>query len=221
MKRKTLAIATMATLGLGVLGAWLIGPGTQPEAEAADHNDPPGRVMGASGDRAADIGDLYVFTRDENTVFVLTLAGPAMPDADQAGVYDPDVLYQIHVDTNGLTVAGGEINMNIRFAENASGHWGMEIENFPGASGMVVGAVEAPIAVASGGQAWAGLRDDPFFFDSTGFGMTGATGELSFDNARDGFAGQNITAIVIEVPNAAIAGQFDAWASTSRITSGG
>jgi len=218
MRRKTLAIVAVATLGLSALcAAWLVAPGTQPQAKAADHNDPPGRVMGASADRAADIADLFVFSRGENTVFAVTLAGPAMPAANQEGTYDRDVLVQVWFDEDGFGTGAEPKSMNIRFAENTSGNWGMQIEGFPGATAALSGSVERANGVTSGGQFWAGLRDDPFFFDLTGFGETLTTGELSFMAARDSFAGQNVTAIVLEVPNTAIDATFDAWVTTSRI----
>ncbi len=220
MKRRSLAIATMVILAAGAVGvAWWAAPGATPIAKAADHNDPPGRVMGASADRASDIGDLYVFTRGENTVFVVTLAGPNMPVAGQAGTYDRDVLVQVWIDEDGFGAGTAPRSIDVRFAQNASSHWGVQVSGFPGAAGPVAGAVEQVNTVTGGGRYWAGLRDDPFFFDSAGFRTTLMTGELSFDSTRDGFAGQNITAVVLEVPNTAIDATFDAWATTSRIGS--
>lgn len=220
MRRKILAIGTLLALGLGAAAAWTFAPGAQTPAEAADHNDPPGRVMGASADRAADIGDVYAFTRGENTVFVLTFAGPEMPSADQAGTYDPDVIYQLWIDEDGFGTGADPTPINVRFGQNSSGHWGMEVDGFPGQSGAVTGPVEWRNELGTGGAEglfWAGLRDDPFFFDGTGFGETGMTGTLSFMSARDSFAGQNITAITISVPNAEIDATFDVWATASRI----
>ncbi|MCB9594878.1 MAG: DUF4331 family protein [Sandaracinaceae bacterium] len=220
MNRRSLTITAVVCGLLGAVGAaWLLAPGAQPLAKAADHNDPPGRVMGASADRAADIGDLYVFTRGENTVFVMTLAGPAVPVAGQTGTYDRDVLAQIWYDEDGFGTGVAPKSIDIRFAQNTSGNWGMQVTGFPGTAGAVSGPVERQNMVTGGGRYWAGLRDDPFFFDGTGFGTTLMTGELSFDATRDSFAGQNITAIVVEVPNTAIDSTFDAWATTSRIGS--
>ena len=66
-----------ATLGLLGSVAWL-GTTTPERAEAADHNDPPDRVV--DGDRAADIADLYAWTNESGkTVLVLTYAGPVDP----------------------------------------------------------------------------------------------------------------------------------------------
>ncbi|MFK7988584.1 MAG: DUF4331 family protein [Sandaracinaceae bacterium] len=223
MKRKTLAIGLVVTLGLGTAAAaWLVGPNTQPVVEAADHNDPPGRVTGASADRAGDIGDLYTFLDGENTVFVLTYAGPELPVDGQSAVYDGDVLYQIWVDVDGAdsTVPDtGRTSLDIRFGQNDSGNWGMQVtNNLTGTPVTLTGATEH-MNSEGGVTYWAGLRDDPFFFDLTGFGETVSTGDLAFMGTRDGFAGANISAIVISVPNAQISSDtFDTWATTARIT---
>lgn len=221
MKRKTLAIGLVVTLGLGTAAAaWLVGPNTQPVVEAADHNDPPGRVTGDSPDRAGDIGDLYTFVDGENTVFVLTIAGPEMPAAGQTGTYDADVLYQIYVDTDDPLTEAGQSTIDIRFGQNDSENWGMQVvNNLATPAETLTGPVEH-MNSTGGVTYWAGLRDDPFFFDLTGFGETLSSRELSFMSTRDGFAGLNITAIVISIPNTVVPASFDTWATTARITSG-
>ena len=62
---------------------------------------------------------------------------------------------------------------------------------------------------------WAGLVDDPFFFDAQGFEDTLATESLSF-TGTDAFEGRNVMAIVLESPPAKFTG-VRAWASTSRL----
>ena len=65
---------------------------------------------------------------------------------------------------------------------------------------------------------WAGLREDPFFFDLTGFQETLSTGTVSFVNDRDFFAQKNISAIVIELETEDLGGTtLQVWATTSRI----
>ena len=69
-------------------------------------------------------------------------------------------------------------------------------------------------------KAWAGLREDPFFFDLTGYQETLDTGTIAFDSNRDDFAGTNVTAIVIEMDAAAAAAdgtQLQIWATTGRL----
>jgi hypothetical protein len=89
----------------------------------------------------------------------------------------------------------------------------------PGASGPVIGPVEKKIDGGLNARVYAGLRDDPFFFDLEGFRNTLATGTLSFDGSRDTFAGSNCTAIVLEMDLAAAqagGATLQLWATTAR-----
>ncbi len=131
---------------------------------------------------------------------MLTYAGPTDPVAGETAMYDPDVLYGIHIDTNQDQVA--DHDLWIRFGQNASGNWGMQVEGIPGGDpAMQSGPVEFANTISGPTDAyfWAGLRDDPFFFDLQGFMDTLSTGTLSFVNDRDFFAGKNISAIVIRL----------------------
>jgi len=186
---------------------------------AADHNDPPS-VTGGSSD---DIGDLYAWHYDDNgtqkLVTVLTFAGPKAPIDGQMGEYDREVAYGIHIDDDDDD-AESEVEMIIRFGNNSAGEVGIQVSGIPGTEGPVVGAVESVIE-AGDVKVFAGLRDDPFFMDLDGFVQTLGTGTLSFDNTNDTFAGQNITAVVIEVPYAAVQDDAGAvlnlWASARRL----
>ena len=81
------------------------------------------------------------------------------------------------------------------------------------------GGVEETLEGAGGAQLFAGLRDDPFFFDFQGFGDTLATGQIMFDADRDSFAGTNVTALVVEMDlDDALDGEstLSMWATASR-----
>lgn len=219
MRHGTKALACVGTLALLGGALWL---GSSGAVEAADHTDPPSRTTGDSADRAADIGDIYAWhTTDGHTVLVLTYAGPNEPIAGQTATYDPDVIYGIHIDTDGDQAADQELW--VRFGQSASGNWGVQVEGIPGGDPAVQsGAVEITnrISGVTDGFFWAGLRDDPFFFDLQGFQDTLSTGTLSFVNDRDFFAGKNISAIVIQLQTSdlvAAGGSFDVWATTGRV----
>ena len=210
MSRTLKAKLTAAMAVAAVTGACLGNP------TAADHNDPPSRV-GTNID-AADIADLYAWHSADKLTLVLTFAGPAAPAAGQAGMYDPDVLYGLHIDSNGDHQPDSEIW--VRFAQNDLGAWGVQLVGLPGEAGAVQGAVDTELNGAGGAKVWTGLRDDPFFFDLQGFTDTLNTGALSFMSTRDSFEGLNATAVVIEVPlAAALAGgtNLSLWATSSRI----
>lgn len=225
MRRKgkaIIAIAVLGALGLG-LGFWA----TSRPADAADHNDPPSRVTGDTADRAADIADVFAWhTEEGKTVIALTFAGPNDPVAGQTATFDADVLYGIHIDTDGDAAADHDIWA--RFGQSASGNWGVQLEGIPGGDPATqAGPVEIVnrIMGVTNGFFWAGLREDPFFFDLEGFQDTAMTGDLSFSGLTgepvDFFAGKNASAIVIELETADLmAGAdntFSVWATTGRV----
>lgn len=163
---------------------------------------------------AADIGDMYAFHDDQRLTLILTFDGYKL--RSEAPNYDADVLYGLHVDTNGDNVADHDIWA--RFGQNGAGEWGVQVEGIPGAAAAVVGPVDSVLDDDSGAQVFAGLRDDPFFFDLEGFKDTLMTGTVSFDPARDFVAIKNTLALVVEFDHAAL-GSTDiaVWATTGRL----
>lgn len=220
MRRKTWAVMGTLALTAAITASLTLNLVVQaPEAEAADHLDPAPRAMGP-GD-SGDIGDLYVWHRgtgaSQTLVAVLTFAGPAAPIAGQTGTYDKDALYTIHIDNDDADNLPNH-NIYVRYGQNPQGEWGVQVIGMPGEAGPVVGPVETSINGTSG-KVWTGLADDPFFFDLTGFQQTLQTGTLAFDNTRDFFAGNNITAIVLEMPMAATlvgGSKVNVWATTAK-----
>lgn len=211
--RRKIAVAIVAILAVAT--GYLVLESAP--AEAADHTDPPSRVDGGDAD---DIGDIYAWhdSTDDTLTVVLTFAGPIAPAADQTGTYDADKLYGIHIDNSGDNSAN--FNIWVRFGQNSLGDWGVQVENLPGTTGPVVGPVETTVSGEGGTQVWAGLRDDPFFMDLTGFQDTVASGDLSFDPTRDFFEGLNITAVVLEMSLPAAAGgntDLQVWSTTGTL----
>lgn len=179
---------------------------------AADHAEAPGTM----GDGAADIADFYAW-HDNGTVTAIVTFGGLTPAGGDA-VYDANVLYGIHIDTDGDAVP--DMDIWARFGQDADGNWGLQVQGLPGEDGNVVGAVESNID----GKAWAGLRDDGFFFDLEGFNLTIASAmedatatNLMFDPTRDSLAGTNVTAIVVSFPGSAVGSDnIQMWATSGR-----
>lgn len=171
-------------------------------------------------DAAADIADLYAWHQDGNLVVGLSWAGYTLrvSEAETAAMLDADVLYGIHIDTDGDEVSDTDIYA--RFGQDSEGNWGVQVENLPGTDAPVVGPVETNIDAGGGAQIFAGIRDDPFFFDSEGFRDTLETGTLSFDSERDHALFQNATLLVVEIPLASLPGggeaPFQVWSTTAR-----
>ena len=214
MARLTRALAAAATLTLAIPLALLSADGLAP---AADHLDAPARTDPAvdpNPDIAADIADVYAWHTPEFVNVALTFSGPA--PANNPGDYDRDVLYTINISNEGAAT-DAEFPIEIRFGYDGEAV-GVQIKNVPGAGGTLTGRVETDL-VQNGVTARAGLVDDPFFFDLQGFRETRATGTLSIQSTRSFFTGQNDTAVIIQMPRAAVdKGQpIRVWATTARI----
>ena len=191
---------------------------------AADHLDPPARTdpnVDPMPDKAADIADLYAFHDADTLVIALTFAGPQATDLP--ATYDRDLLYTINLSNSGERT-DAEFPIRFRFGTDADGNTGVEVTGLPSAAGgPIVGPVERNLE-RNGFLVRAGLFDDPFFFDLQGFRETRQTGDLAFDNSRNFFAGQNLTAVVIQMPRAAVKNgdhPIDIWATTARIPENG
>ena len=195
--------------GGAIAGALALAIGAGGAVNAADHVDAPT----AADDPAADITDLYAWAEGDSVYMVLAFAGLA--ESGEPALYDADVLYGFHIDNDGDAIADKDIW--VRFGQSGSGQWGMQVVGLAGTEALV-GPVEQINEGPLGQRAWAGLRDDPFFFDLQGFQDTLASGTLSFDNGRDFFAGVNVTSIVVQASLDAISGgePFTMWATTRR-----
>lgn len=197
-----------------VLAAVSIGAATR-SLRAADHMEAPG----TRADLVADIADVYAW-HDANAgtlTAIITFDGIKAPEQGQSGSFDKRALYTLNIDNDGDNSA--DVSVRVRFGRNSAGEWGMRVEGLPGASASFEGAVEAVLTGGVNARAFAGLFDDPFFFDLDGFNQTVSSGNLSFDSMRDSFAGSNTTAIVLEMDlAAATAGSetIQVWATTAR-----
>ena len=207
-----------------VTGAGLVGT-----TFAADHGDSPR----AAADPAADIADLYAWmdaADAEKLNLVMTLAS--------SGAFSDAVDYVFHVnsDDDGPG-ANPQVETTITCSFDVDG-----VLTCEGGGSRVTGHASALDGIVSGDgaiRAFAGLRDDPFFFNLAGFASTvdavidAATGEppLSFDDdgcpllddgtaARlrslistapngDDFSGGNVLALVLQVERSLVNGNGD------------
>lgn len=229
MKSKTRVLVSagvaVATLAAGA-GLW------SRQSHAADHLDPPSRTDPMSGgtDRNADIADLFAWHQGTGAsatfVAVLTFSGPNAPMAMQRMACDRNVLYNILIDNTGDAMPN--ITISARMGQDDVGNCFVQWTGIPGTTGPVVSPAEST-RTFGGARVYAGLRDDPFFFDLQGFrdtlsmAATAPTGMgLRFANDRDFFAGKNSSALVVEVPLVGVTGSgtnLKVWATTSRIPS--
>ncbi len=216
------ALATLA-LVLAALGAtrWLT---------ASDHRD----SALLTADRAADIADVYSFrspANPDNVVLVMTVSGLIPPPEAATTFFDPNVLYQWKIDNTGDAVEDLVIQA---FVTGSGPHQVMHFRGpamplAPGTEARVLRGPETatvrvshaaePIVTSRGGlTVFAGVRDDPFFFDLTRFKEIIAGHASSFRNPGvDAFAGTGVLAIVVELPSALLGGpQLGVWGTTNR-----
>jgi hypothetical protein len=201
---------------------------------SADHAESPG----ADADPSADLADVFIFPSPQNagrTVAAITFGGRSAPRSRIDGDLscDRNVIYTFHIDRE---VGGNfdnvpDVQVQARFGRNARGECGIQLENVPGA-GTVSGPIET-VNEASGIKFFAGVRNDPFFFDAEGytalvasFAAPGQSGDVAGafrlgQPRRDSFAARNVSAIVFEMDNAALTGggstRVRVWATTGRI----
>jgi len=197
---------------------------------ASDHKD----SMLLAGDPAADIADVYTFrgpTNPGNTVLAMTVSGFIPPSEASTTYFDPNVLYQWKIDNNGdavedlviqafVTGTGGHQVMHFRgpVAPSEAGSTSTIVREAETATVAVSNTATPIVAARNGMTVFAGVRDDPFFFDLVQFKHIIAGEATSFRNPGiDTFAGTNVLAIVVELPSSQLGNsKLGVWGTTSR-----
>ena len=229
MKRAIFAALALTALVAAALAAAVSGgPGT---SSAADHVDAPG-LMPPGGNLQLDITDVYAFrARSGSSVLVMNVNGltaPGKRPVFASGV--PNVsrtkaaTYWFRVDNDGDAVA--EVNLGVSFSKpNADGVQTMTVTR--NGKRLVTGRTSPGTSVTvnrtGAVRAYAGLRDDPFFFDLDGFVniLSKESGKSFLGCTRprtDFFAGKNVSSIVVELPAAMLRGdssRIGVWAATT------
>ena len=208
------ALAALA-LTLALL-TWLT---PAPQTDAADHGDAPA----VANDQGADIADAYVFLDpNDNTkvVFAATIHGFIVPnEMVNFGIFDENIRYRFELETNGD--ARPDRFIDVRFSPKTLSTSQAQIatvtlpngQSFTAPSTVPTLDPNPPAAVvtadaASGVSFFAGVVDDPFNFDITGFARsvapvrngTGPWDKSQLSRGRDSFAGYNILGIALSMP---------------------
>ncbi len=209
-------LALSASAAVAALGGVLLVPGQL--ALTADHLDPPARtdiLFDMTPDTAADIADIYAFHDADNLYLISTFGGPSATTLP--AFYDRDVLHTINVSTS-LPATSSDVTIRFRFGPGANpGEHGISVENLPGVNGPIIGPVEQ-ILSKDGVRVYAGLRDDPFFFDSQGLRESRTMGVIRFNSNRSFFHDKNITVVAIAIPRSRLGTgtNLDIWNTTAR-----
>ena len=214
----------------------------------ADHLDAPA----AKADHRVDITDIYAFrSTSSTTTLVLNVDGLMSPADSKTATFRSNALYELKLDRNQDGTA--DMAYRVRFGDPIRKTDGTRTQNYVvrravGAdaianiwSGAVVASGRTTpykhsariSSVSGGGSAFAGVRDDPFFFDLPGFvefkeqllgGSTDLDELLGGFSAADTFAGTNVLSIALRLPNEKLGGtgnSIGVWAATSTRSNGG
>ena len=211
----------------------------------SDHQDTPEVELNPR----MDINDVYAFpgSSDDRIVLVMTTSSPLTPGQTPTARFDPNLLYQIKVDNDGdatedlvlqVTFEGTGSSQRVHVHGPAQPERTGMVSSLISADPSVSGPVDQVLGSATGMQAFAGARDDPFFLDLEQFfriipDRQPVTGELSqlpdeptasafrpAGQAVDYLRGINTLAIVLELPESQLTAggtpKLGVWGTISR-----
>src|SRR5712691_9320308 len=211
--------APVAVLALLATIAVVFAPATR--LNAADHGDAPLTAH----DLGADLNDDYLFldpNDNSRVIMIMTVHGFIVPGENgNFGIFDPAIRYRFEIETTGDAKPDGFID--VRFSPRVANAAGVPQAqtatiNLPNGraftapstnSSNTAAAAPTPVLTTdsqSGVIFFAGLTDDPFFFDIPAFGRfnasirAGSPDPTVFSRGRDTFAGYNTMAIALSIP---------------------
>lgn len=213
---------------------------------ASDHDDGEADMKG----RALNLTDLFVFReKDQNAgaadgdlVFIMNVNPRSI--ARQQYYFSTNAAYELHIDRvgNNDAAATGQTDVLLRFAFGAPAKDGSQRIKLTAVRDRQTNKVEsgtlrttplggapnvARVSVGGGTMSiFAGLREDPFFFDVEQYfrvraGAAGLGPAVGFRNPGVDFtAGYNVLSIAVRVPRAWLQGRtqattFDVWSTIS------
>lgn len=206
MKLKTTAILTLTAIAIPLL--------------ASDHGDAPL----VSNDQGTDLGDVYLFPdpNDANQlVMVMTTRGFLVPgEAGNLAFFQSGMTYRFGIENTGDAIEDASIAITFdertaAFSDQTATITATGVAN----EGTFTAQTTAPSLdavapafvttndVTTGITFFAGVVDDPFFFDVVGLGRF-LSGGMAADlmRGRDTFAGYNTMAIALSIPIADVMG---------------
>lgn len=219
--RLTMSVAVFVLLFVGTV---LLGP--TPRPRAADHADAPT----VAHDLGADLNDDYMFLDpNDNTrvVMIMTVHGFIVPGENgNFGIFDQALRYRFEIENTGD--AKPDAFIDVRFSPRVAVGGVPQAQTAtislpngrtftaPSTNSSNTADVSPTPVLTTDSQSgiifFAGLVDDPFFFDIPAFGRFNAsiragTPDVSvLLRGRDTFAGYNTMAIALSVPVAFVKG---------------
>ena len=196
-----------------------------------------------------DINDVYAFpgSSADRIALVLTTSSPITPAQSPGASFDPNLLYQLKIDNTGdgvedkvfqITFSGTGSSQQVSVRGPVAPAQTGTMNTLVTSGTVTAGATNMNIGTPSGIQAFAGIRDDPFFLDLEQFfrivpdrkPVSGPLSQLpdqptasSFraaGQAVDYLRGINTLAIVLEMPTAMLTDggnkKIGVWGTISR-----
>jgi hypothetical protein len=212
---------------------------------ASDHQDTPEVELSPR----MDVNDVYAFpgATADRIVLAMTTSSPITPAQSASAAFDPNLLYQLKVDNTGdgvedkvfqITFTGSGASQQVIVRGPVAPAQPGTMNTLVSTGPVVTGATNTTLGSAAGVQAFAGLRDDPFFLDLEQFfrivpdrkPVSGPLSQLPDSPSASAFrpAGQamdylrgiNTLAIVIELPSAMLTDggtrKIGLWGTISR-----
>ena len=194
--------------------------------QAADHAE----STSVAGDTAADIADVFAFlhpTDNTKVILAMDFAGFIVPsELLNLSTFDPDVVYRFEIENTGD--AKPDLHIDVTFSPQTSRSQPQiatitlprdkrrETRFTAPTTVQTFNATANPFIVtshaATGVNFFAGLTDDPFYFDIVGVNrftssvLRGAPNASLLQRSRDSFSGYSIHMIALEVPAAMLRG---------------
>ncbi|HEV1996013.1 MAG TPA: DUF4331 family protein [Candidatus Acidoferrum sp.] len=222
LRSKTKKVATAA---LAFLASFSLALPTALPINAADHAE----STSVAGDPGADIADVFAFldpSDNSKVVLAMDVEGFVVPsELLNLSFFAPDVRYRFEIENTGDAIPDQRIDVTFSPQISRSQPQMATIRLPHGQMFTAPTTVQtlAPAAnpfvvttdPASGVSFFAGLTDDPFFFDIVGFNrfvssvLAGAPDPTKLQRNRDSFAGYNIHMIALSVPAWMLRGRAD------------
>ena len=212
---------------------------------ASDHQDTPEVELSPR----MDVNDVYAFpgASADRIVLAMTTSSPITPAQSPGATFDPNLLYQIKIDNTGdgiedkvfqITFSGTGASQQVVVHGPVAPAQTGTMNTLVATGSSVTGTVNTNLGSAAGVQAFAGIRDDPFFLDLEQFfrivpdrkPVSGPLSQLPDQPSASSFraAGQavdylrgiNTLAIVLEMPTAMLTNggtrKIGVWGTISR-----
>jgi Domain of unknown function (DUF4331) len=201
---------------LAIVASMSLALPTAPSLTAADHAE----ATLVAADPGADLADVFAFldpNDNSKVVLALDVEGFVVPsEMLNLSGFAPDVTYRFEIENTGDAIADETVDVTFSPQTSRSQPQTATIK-LPGGlqftaptTVQTLAASPNPFVVttdsATGVSFYAGLTDDPFFFDIVGFNrftasvLAGNADPSRLQRNRDSFAGYNIHMIALSVP---------------------